>query len=63
MLWISRGIGRQQNRFYFLAIVVLAADIILTVTDEFGVFDFITPFIDVLLLALLFASASYSLGE
>ena len=53
MLWIGRGIRKQNKQFYYLAIVVLTITIILTVIDEFGIFDFITLIIHLGLLGLL----------
>lgn len=53
MLWAGRGIGRRQKRFYYLALAVLAVNIVLTVTDQFGALDLSTLVIDVLLFALL----------
>jgi hypothetical protein len=46
---------RRQRRFYFLAVGVLMINVVLSVTDEFGVFDLVTMMIDVVLLGLLFA--------
>lgn len=56
MLWSGVGIGKRQKRFYYLAVVVLIVNIVLTVTDEFGVLDFVTLVIDLLLLGLLIAN-------
>jgi len=56
MLWAGVGLGKQQKRFYYLAILVLAVNILLTVTDQFGIFDFITLMMDAVLLGLLIAT-------
>ena len=53
MLLNGWGIGKQQKWFYYLALAVLAVNILLTFTDEFGPFDFITLVIDLVLLGLL----------
>lgn len=58
MLLAGWGIGKRQKRFYYLGIAVLAVNIVLTVTDEFGLFDLITLCIDVILLVLLIATRS-----
>ncbi|MCX6029164.1 MAG: hypothetical protein NT169_07650 [Chloroflexi bacterium] len=58
MLLCGVGLGKQQKRFYYLAVAVLVVNILLTVTDQFGVLDFITLVIDVGLLALLIATRS-----
>ena len=56
MLGMGVGLGKRQKRFYYLAILVLAVNIILTFTDEFGLLDFATLIIDGVLLELLIAS-------
>ena len=53
MLVAGVGIGKQHRLFYFFGLAVLVINIILTVTDQFGVLDFITLVIDVVLLGLL----------
>ena len=58
LLLVGWGIGRQQKLFFYLGILVLAANIILTVTDEFGVFDLITLILDLTLLVLLIVTRS-----
>ena len=56
MLWAGVGIGKQQKRFFYLAVAVLAINIILTVTDQFGLLDLITLIFDLVLLGLLIAT-------
>lgn len=58
LLVIGWGIGKQKRLFFYLGIIVLAANIFLTVTDEFGIFDLITLIIDLVLLILLFVTRS-----
>jgi lysylphosphatidylglycerol synthetase-like protein (DUF2156 family) len=53
MLVSGWGIGKRWKWFYYLALAVLAVNILLTFTDEFGAFDFITLVIDLVLLGLL----------
>ena len=61
MLVAGAGIGKQHRLFYTFGLAVLAINIILTVTDQFGLLDFITLAIDVVLLALLLVTrARYS---
>jgi uncharacterized protein YebE (UPF0316 family) len=52
------GIGILSGRkiFYLLALTVIIVNIILTFTDQFGLFDFITLVLDGVILALLIAS-------
>jgi hypothetical protein len=56
MLGAGLGLGRRRRWLYTLALLVLAVNIILTVTDRFGIFDLITLIIDVALLGLLIAT-------
>ena len=58
LLFSGWGIGRQNKLFFCLGILVLAINIFLTVTDEFGIFDLITLIIDLVLLILLFVTRS-----
>jgi len=56
MLLIGWGLAKQKKGFFYLAVVVLAANIVLTVTDEFGLFDLMVLLIDLVLLVLLIAT-------
>ncbi|MGD2206249.1 MAG: hypothetical protein PVH17_05675 [Anaerolineae bacterium] len=58
MAWIGWGLGKEPKPFYYLAIPVLAVNILLTVTDEFGLFDLIALLMDVVLLMLLVVTRS-----
>lgn len=58
LLLIGVGIGRRRKRFLYLGILVLAVNILLTVTDEFGLLDLATLLIDLGLLGLLVATRS-----
>jgi hypothetical protein len=58
MLAAGLGLGRRPRLFYHFGIAVLAINILLTITDEFGMLDFITLMIDVALLGLLIATRS-----
>jgi hypothetical protein len=53
MLVCAGGIGKRRKGFYLLAIAVLAVNIVLSITDEFGFFDFLVLALDALLLGLL----------
>jgi len=62
MLVCGVSLGKQHRRSFYLALVVLVVNIILTVTDQFGLVDFITLVIDLVLLGILIADRrSYSL--
>jgi hypothetical protein len=56
MLICGAGIGTGRVVFYYLAIFVLVVNIILTLTDQFGIFDLITLLIDLILLGILITS-------
>jgi hypothetical protein len=53
MLAAGIGLGRQQRRYYWLALAVLVVNIVLTVTDQLGLIDFLTLVLDVVLLGLV----------
>jgi hypothetical protein len=64
MLVSGLGIGTRQRRYFYLALAVLAVNILLTFTDQFGLLDFVTLVIDLALLALLVTSrAHYAAGR
>jgi hypothetical protein len=53
MLLAGIGIGKPNRLFFIFALAVLALNIILTFTDEFGILDLLTLLMDLVLLALL----------
>ena len=53
MLAAGFAISRRIPIFYFFALLILAINILLTFTDQFGVLDFITLLIDLILFFLL----------
>jgi len=55
MLLSGWGLGTGHRLFYYLALIVMAVNIILTFTDQFGLLDFLTLVIDLAILALLIA--------
>jgi hypothetical protein len=48
MLFLAWGVAKRRRAFYYLALAILAVNIVLTVTDEFGSVDLM-----VLILALV----------
>ena len=58
LIWIGWGIGKGQRRYYYFGLFVLAGNIFLTLTDEFGVFDLVTLVLAVGLLILLLVTRS-----
>jgi hypothetical protein len=55
MLCCGWGLSRPQRRWYYLALAVVVVNVVLTVTDQFGLFDLITLLVDLVLLGLLLA--------
>ena len=49
------GLGRQSPSFYFFAVAVLVVNILMTITDQMGLWDWLTLALEVLLLGLLLA--------
>ncbi|MEA3440642.1 MAG: hypothetical protein U9R58_10200 [Chloroflexota bacterium] len=62
LIWVGWSIGRMDQRFFFIGLIVLGLTIILTVTDEFGVFDLIILVLNVVTFALLIMARSKSLS-
>lgn len=61
MLLAGIGIGKPRRLFYLFAMAVLAVNIILTFTDQFGIFDLLTLLVDLALLAFLILARSWYL--
>jgi len=55
MLLCGWGLGTDHRLFYYLALAVMAVNILLTFTDQFGLLDFLTLVIDLAILAFLVA--------
>lgn len=53
MLFSGIMLGKRQAWTYYFVIFVLAVNVILTFTDQFGTFDLITLLIDLVLLVIL----------
>ena len=58
LLAVGWGLGTGQRRFLHLGLALLAVNIVLTVTDEFGPLDLATLIVDVVLFGLLVATRS-----
>lgn len=52
-LWCSWAVQKQASWYRFTVIAVLAVNILLTFTDQFGLLDFLTLLLDLVLLALV----------
>lgn len=51
--WLT---GRQRRRILYLGLAFLALNILLTLTDEFGILDLLTLLVDLALVVLLLAT-------
>jgi hypothetical protein len=58
-------LGKRRMLFYLFALAVLAVNVLLTFTDQFGAFDLITLIIDLVLLGILIVGRQqfYASGE
>jgi len=56
MLLSGIGLGTRRRHFFLFALAVLVVNLVLTLTDQVGLFDWITLGIDLVLLALLVAT-------
>ncbi|MGB3701712.1 MAG: hypothetical protein WA997_10610 [Anaerolineales bacterium] len=63
LIWIAWGIGTGNKIYYYFGILVLAANIFLTFTDEFGLFDLLTLIVNIILLVLLIVTRSKYLTD
>ncbi|WP_420644518.1 hypothetical protein [Candidatus Leptofilum sp.] len=52
-LWCSRAVQKQATWYRFAIMAILAVNILLTFTDQFGLFDFLTLLLDLILLGLV----------
>lgn len=53
LIWVGWGLGRGNRLYFYFGLILLAGNIFLTFTDEFGSFDLITLILNVVLLVLL----------
>ena len=58
LFWNGWGIGRGNRLYFYFGLLILAGNIFLTFTDEFGTFDLVTLIINIVLLILLIAGHS-----
>jgi hypothetical protein len=59
MILSGWGLGTGRRPFYYLALAVMAVNIILTFTDQFGLLDLLTLVIDLAIVAILIAGRQY----
>ena len=58
MFWVGWGIGRGNRLYFYFALILLAGNIFLTFTDEFGTLDFVVLVLYVILLGILIVGHS-----
>lgn len=63
LAWVGWRIGRGNNLYYYFGMLLLAVNILLTFTDEFGFFDLLTLLINIALLVLLIAGRTRFLHD
>jgi len=56
MAWLAWVLGKRRAVWYWLAVAVVAVNVLLSVTDEFGLFDLAVLLVDGVLLILLLAA-------
>jgi hypothetical protein len=56
------GIGRQNRLFFYFAVLVLVLNLVLSLSDWFGIYDFIPLLVSGFLLGLLMATRSFYLS-
>jgi len=54
MAWVAWGLGRFNRWLYWLGLVLVAVNLILSVTDQFGFFDLFVLALNAVLIGLLF---------
>lgn len=58
LIWFGWRTGKGQKLYYYFGVLVLAGNIILTLTDEFGIFDLIVLILVIGLMVLLIFTRS-----
>jgi hypothetical protein len=56
MFWFGLQIVSGRKGVFFLAIVYMAINVVLTITDQFGIMDALILFLNLILLGLLFVA-------
>jgi lysylphosphatidylglycerol synthetase-like protein (DUF2156 family) len=58
LLLVGWGLGSRHRRIYYMALIVLLVNIVLTLTDDFGIYDFIILVLYLVLSGILLATRS-----
>lgn len=62
LIGIGAGLNRFRKLFYWVGVIVVGVNILLTFTDQFGFFDFATLLIILAIFILLVANRKYYLN-
>ncbi|MFA5318416.1 MAG: hypothetical protein WC323_03015 [Patescibacteria group bacterium] len=57
--WLGKKVCQREVIYYYGALIILAINIVLTITDQFGVYDFIILFLNIYLFWLLIKNRHY----
>lgn len=63
LLAAGLGLGRPRRWRYFFAVALVLANLVLTVTDEFGLLDFVVLALNAILLVLLLVVRKHFTAE
>jgi hypothetical protein len=63
MGWLAGRLGRGTTRVFSLAVAILAVNIILTITDEFGLADFAMLVLELATMLVLLAMRDWYRGD
>ncbi len=55
---VGWGLGSRHRRIYYMALIVLLVNIVLTLADDFGIYDFIILVLYLVLSGILLATRS-----
>ena len=56
-LWLNRVIEKKKRWIFWFAIVFIGVNIFLTITDQFGWFDFFSLVVDCVLFVMIFGNS------
>ncbi|MGE5221670.1 MAG: hypothetical protein ACM3PY_04485 [Omnitrophica WOR_2 bacterium] len=63
LVWLGMGIRKQKKLYFYLAVIYLAINLILTITDDFGLADLLYIVLVACLLVFLLLSWPYYLSK
>ncbi len=63
IVWLGNGLRKKQRRSYFLALIFLGSNIVVTFFDDFGIGDLIYLLYVIVLFALLIIKRQHFVGS